>query len=64
MVRDTILGQGVQYREFRTNGKTPVVVHAMVLDRSLPGNAVRLVKGEDHCSGLERLAEMTYRFSE
>ncbi len=64
MVRDTTLGQGVQYREFRTNGKAPVVVHAMVLDRSLPGNAVRLVKGEDHCAGLERLAEMTGRFSE
>ena len=63
MVSDTTLGQGVQYREFRSNGKTPIVVHAMILDRSLPGNAVRLVKGEDHCAGLERLAEMTDRFS-
>lgn len=63
MVGDTMLGPGVQYREFRSNGKTPVVVHAMILDRSIPGNAVRLVKGEDHCAGLERLAEMTHRFS-
>jgi hypothetical protein len=62
MVRDSSLGQGVRYQEFRTNGKTPIVVHAMMLDRSIPGNALRLVKGEDNCVGLERLAEMASRF--
>lgn len=62
MVRDSSLGQGIRYQEFRTNGKTPIVVHAMMLDRSIPGNALRLVKGEDNCVGLERLAEMATRF--
>lgn len=61
-VRDSVLGQGIRYQEFRTNGKTPIVVHALVLDRSIPGNALRLVKGEDHSVGLERLAEMASRF--
>lgn len=62
MVRDSSLGQGIRYQEFRTNGKTPIVVHVMMLDRSIPGNALRLVKGEDNCVGLERLAEMASRF--
>lgn len=62
MVRDSVLGQGIRYQEFRTNGRTPIVVHAMILDRSIPGNALRLVKGEDNCVGLERLADMASRF--
>lgn len=62
-IRDSALAQGVVYREYRTNGRTPVVVHALILDRTIPGNALRLIKGEDNCSGLERLAEMSQRFS-
>ncbi|MBU3698555.1 MAG: phosphodiester glycosidase family protein [Candidatus Kapabacteria bacterium] len=63
LVRDSSLGQGARYAEYRTNGRTPIVVHALVLDRSIPGNALRLVKGEDHTFGLERLADMAQRFS-
>lgn len=63
LVKDSALGQGARYVEYRTNGATPIVVHALMLDRSIPGNALRLVKAEDHTFGLERLGEMAQRFS-
>ncbi len=62
-LRDSLIGQGARYVEFRTNGKTPIVVHALLVDRSIPGNALRLVKAEDHTFGLERLGQMAERFS-
>jgi hypothetical protein len=62
-LRDSLIGQGARYVEFRTNGKTPIVVHALLVDRSIPGNALRLVKAEYHTFGLERLGQMAERFS-
>lgn len=62
-IKDSLIGQGARYIEYRTNGKMPIVVHALVVDRTIPGNALRLVKAEDHTFGLERLGEMAQRFS-
>ncbi len=47
---------------YRSNGSRPVVAHVVSLDRTLPGTAVRLVKGEDHGAGLERLGELYRRY--
>ncbi|MCX6140287.1 MAG: phosphodiester glycosidase family protein [Candidatus Kapabacteria bacterium] len=32
------------------------------MDRTIPGNALRLIKGEDHAMGLERLSDMARRY--
>lgn len=56
------LDSGLAYIQYRTNGQRPIIVHVLECDRSIPGNAVRLVKGEDHATGLERLKDMSTRF--
>ncbi|HRK03845.1 MAG TPA: phosphodiester glycosidase family protein [Chlorobiota bacterium] len=56
------LGQGIRYAEYRSNGSVPVDVHVLTMDRSVVGNAVRIVKGEDRADGLERLGEMYSRY--
>lgn len=56
------LDSGITYTQYRTNGAKPIVAHVLECDRTVSGNAVRLVKGEDHATGLERLKEMSQRF--
>ncbi len=56
------LGDGVRYTAYRSDGTRPIMVHAISMDRSVAGNALRLVKGEDHANGLERLSEMYRRY--
>ncbi len=62
VVRERELSPGVRYVEYRSNGKQAVSVHSMTLDRTIAGNALRLVKGLDQTDGLERLADMSKRY--
>lgn len=62
VVLERELAPGVRYVEYRTNGKLSVNVHALTLDRTIPGNALRIVKGMDQSDGLERLADMSKRY--
>ncbi|MDZ4746314.1 MAG: phosphodiester glycosidase family protein [bacterium] len=62
VVRERELSPGIRYVEYRTNGTHAVNVHVMTLDRTVPGNALRLVKGNDQADGLERLADMWKRY--
>jgi exopolysaccharide biosynthesis protein len=61
-IRNVRLDSGIAYYQYRTNGARPIIAHVIECDRTVAGNAVRLVKGEDHAIGLERLAEMSRRF--
>ncbi len=61
-IRERDLAPGVRYTMYRSNGSRPVVAHVISMDRTLPGTAVRLVKGEDHGAGLERLGELYRRY--
>lgn len=61
-IRERDLAPGVRYTMYRSNGSRPVVAHVVSLDRTLPGTAVRIVKGEDHGAGLERLGELYRRY--
>lgn len=56
------LSPGVRYIQYRSNGSRSVVVHVISMDRTVPGNALRLIKGEDHATGLERLGDMAKRY--
>lgn len=64
MVNEFTLDSGILYRTYRTNGKRPIIAHVLECDRSVAGNAVRLVKGEDHATGLERIKDMSARLSD
>lgn len=61
-IRERDLASGVRYTMYRSNGSRPVVAHVISMDRTLPGTAVRLVKGESHGAGLERLNELYKRY--
>ena len=61
-IRERDLAPGVRYTMYRSNGSRPVVAHVISMDRTLPGTAVRLVKGENHGAGLERLGELYRRY--
>lgn len=61
-LRNIRLDSGIVYYQYRTNGVRPIIAHVIECDRTVAGNAVRLVKGEDHATGLERLKEMSQRF--
>lgn len=61
-IRERDLAPGVRYTMYRSNGSRPVVAHVVSMDRTLPGTAVRLIKGEDHGAGLERLGELYRRY--
>lgn len=56
------LSPGIRYAQYRSNGSKAVVVHVISMDRTVPGNALRLIKGEDHATGLERLGDMARRY--
>ena len=64
VIQDRELSPGVRYTEYRSNGGTAVNVHVVVMDRTQPGNAVRLVKGEGRHDGLERIKDMVQRYEE
>lgn len=59
-----VLDSGIIYRQYQTNGARPIIAHVLECDRSFAGNAVRLVKAEDHATGLERLKDMSTRFND
>lgn len=61
-LRQIRLDSGIVYSQYRTNGVRPIIAHVIECDRTVAGNAIRLVKGEDHATGLERLKEMSQRF--
>lgn len=61
-IRERDLAPGVRYTMYRSNGSRPIVAHVVSMDRTLPGTAVRLVKGEDHGAGLERLGDLYRRY--
>jgi hypothetical protein len=61
-LRNIRLDSGIIYHQYRTNGAKPIIAHVIECDRTVSGNAVRLVKGEDHAIGLERLKELSQRF--
>lgn len=58
------LSAGVRYVEYRSNGKKSLNIHVLTLDRTIAGNALRLVKGLDQADGLERLADMGKRYGD
>jgi hypothetical protein len=62
VIKQVPLDSGIVYYQYRTNGARPVIVHVLECDVSVAGNALRLVKGEDHATGLERLREMSLRY--
>ncbi len=62
LLRERELADGIRYSVFRSNGSKPVMIHAISMDRTIAGNAIRLVKGEDHANGLERLGDMFRRY--
>jgi hypothetical protein len=61
-LRNIRLDSGIVYHQYRTNGAKPIIAHVIECDRTVAGNAVRVVKGEDHAIGLERIKEMSQRF--
>lgn len=63
ILQDREVSEGVRYTEYRTNGKNPIDVHVVSVDRTIPGNAIRIVKGEDQAAGREMLREMSTRYS-
>ena len=63
VIKQVPLDSGIVYLQYRTNGLRPVIVHVVECDVSVAGNALRLVKGEDHATGLERLRDMSLRFN-
>lgn len=62
VVKETVLGSGVRYAQYRSNGSKPIAVYVVTMDRTQPGNALRMIKGEDHAMGLERLPDMARRY--
>ena len=62
VVEERVLVPGVTYTEYETNGSYKIRVHAIVLDRSIPGNGIRVVKGKGHAAGREMLKDMSRRY--
>jgi len=62
VVLEKEMSPGVRYVEYRSNGKQAINVHTITYDRTIPGNALRLVKGMDQSDGLERLSDMSKRY--
>ena len=56
------LVEGVRYARYKTNGSRPIALHVVTLDRTIAGNAVRVVKGKDHASSREMLRDMSARY--
>jgi len=56
------LAPGVRYARYKTNGSRPIALHVVTLDRTIAGNAIRVVKGKDHASSREMLREMSERY--
>ncbi len=56
------IAPGVRYAEYKTNGRRPAVVHVVTLDRTIAGNAIRVVKGKDHASSREMIKAMSDRY--
>ena len=64
VISDREISPGVRYTEYRSNGSTSVNVHVVIMDRTITGNAIRLVKGEDRHDGLERIKDMVQRYEQ
>lgn len=62
ILRDREVAEGVRYTEYRSNGKQPIDVHVVTVDRTIPNTAIRIVKGEDQSAGREMLREMSVRY--
>jgi len=62
VLKELKLDSGIVYYQYQSNGRRPIIANVLECDRSYPGNAIRLVKGEDHATGLERLKDMSQRF--
>lgn len=56
------LAPGVTYEEYRTTGRRPVHVHAVKVDRTVDGNAIRVVKGQNQSVSREQLRAMAERY--
>ncbi|MBI2793239.1 MAG: phosphodiester glycosidase family protein [Ignavibacteria bacterium] len=61
---ESTIAEGVRYGRYKTNGRNPILVHTIKMDRTVPGVAARIVKGENLADGREPIAEMTYRYAE
>lgn len=62
VISDREISPGVRYTEYRSNGGASVNVHVVIMDRTVTGNAIRLIKGEDRHDGLERIGDMVSRY--
>lgn len=56
------LAPGVTYREYRTNGRRPSNVHVVAVNRTVAGNAIRVVKALNHALSREPLVPMSDRY--
>lgn len=61
-IKQLRLDSGIVYYQYKTNGARPIIAHVVECNRKISGNAIRLIKGEDHAAGLERLKDMSHRF--
>ncbi len=64
VVQEQEVASGVRYVEYRSNGRVPVDIHVVYLDRTIPSNAIRIVKGEDRYDGKESVVSMSKRYSD
>ncbi len=56
------LAPGITYREYRTNGRRPSLVHVVAVNRTVAGNAIRVVKAMNHALSREPLVPMADRY--
>jgi len=64
IVQESEVSEGVRYAEFKSNGRTPVDIHVVYVDRTVAANAIRIVKGEDKYDGKESVVNMSKRYTE
>lgn len=62
-LEERTIAEGIRYGRFKTNGRSPILVHTIIMDRTIPGLAARIVKGENLADGREPIAEMTNRYA-
>ena len=63
VVTERSVAEGIRYAMYTTNGRTPVRVHVVTMDRTTAGIATRVVKGEELVNGREALVKMSSRYS-
>lgn len=62
VVEERVVVPGVTYTEYKTNGTYSIRVHVVELDKSVPGNGIRVLKGKRHAAGREMLRDMSRRY--